>query len=165
MERFLNQDLQLFENLERTVIWDERMKSRKTASFGVAYNYSQIEYPVQVFPPSMVQIIDALTPELGFEANNCLVNFHPDGQSKMGFHSDQTDILAPDTGVAIVSLGATRPLRFRSIADKTLTVDYELSSGSLLYMSQEVQSKWQHALPKSLNNGGRMSLTFRKITS
>jgi hypothetical protein len=34
----------LFEWLNTSVAWDERMKARKTASFGVAYDYSQITY-------------------------------------------------------------------------------------------------------------------------
>ena len=79
----------------------------------------------------------------------------------MGYHSDQTDILVPGTGIAIVSLGETRILRFRNIADSEQTVDYSLTAGSLIYMNQEIQQEWQHAIPKSDTEQGRMSLTFR----
>jgi len=81
----------------------------------------------------------------------------------MGFHSDQTDILEKDTGVAIASLGESRILRFRNIIDKTIKRDYELASGSLLYMTQEIQDEWQHALIKSTTEKSRMSLTFRQL--
>lgn len=81
----------------------------------------------------------------------------------MGFHSDQTDILFENTGVAIVSLGETRILRFRNIADNTVLKDFELPAASLIYMTQEIQDEWQHAIPKSDTENGRMSLTFRKI--
>ena len=80
----------------------------------------------------------------------------------MGYHSDQTDILYPETGIAIVSVGETRILRFRNTADKELFIDYNLLSGSLIYMTQEVQRVWQHAIPASNTDHGRISLTFRK---
>lgn len=81
----------------------------------------------------------------------------------MGFHSDQTDILFEGTGVAIISLGQTRILRFRNIENKEIIKDYPLESGSLFYMTNEVQKEWQHAIPKSNTENGRMSLTFRKM--
>lgn len=81
----------------------------------------------------------------------------------MGYHSDQTDILEADTGIAIVSLGETRSLKFRNIANPEQFLTYELPSGSLIYMTQAVQANWQHAIPKSDTNNGRISLTFRKI--
>jgi len=77
------------------------------------------------------------------------MNYYMDGSSKMGFHSDQTDILEEGTGVGIISLGATRILRFRSIEDKSITKDFALPSGSFIYMTNEVQELWQHAIPKS----------------
>jgi alkylated DNA repair dioxygenase AlkB len=73
----------------------------------------------------------------------------------MGYHSDQTDILENGTGIAIVSLGETRSLTFRNIADPAEFHAYELPSGSLIYMTQEVQANWQHAIPKSDTYRGR----------
>lgn len=49
-ENFLTNPDTLLADLLATVQWDERMAARKTASFGVAYNYSQISYPYQVMP-------------------------------------------------------------------------------------------------------------------
>ena len=153
----------LFAELRDGVTWDERMAARKTASYGRAYNYSQISYPYQAFTPSLEAIVQAIDKLLGFTPNNCLINYYLDGQSKMGFHSDQTDILVNGTGVAIVSVGETRTLRFRNIADRSITHDYPLPSGSLIYMCNAVQAEWQHAIPKSDTDRGRMSLTFREI--
>lgn len=81
----------------------------------------------------------------------------------MGFHADQTDILETDTGIAIISLGETRVLMFRNIAEPAQIESYDLPSGSLIYMTQAVQSLWQHAIPKSDTLNGRMSLTFRRL--
>ena len=160
---FLPESTQLFDHLAQSVEWDERMSARKTASFGVAYNYSQISYPFQEFTPELIALLDSIESQIGFRPNNCLINYYLDGSSKMGWHSDQTDILAPGTGVVIVSLGATRSLRFREIAHKENKVDFPLPSGSLIYMTQQVQALWQHAVPKADTDQGRMSLTFREI--
>ncbi len=81
----------------------------------------------------------------------------------MGYHSDQTDILEVDTGIAIISIGATRTLKFKSIEDTDKLLDYELNSGSLIYMTQEIQKHWLHAIPKAETDKGRISLTFRKM--
>jgi len=163
IENFIDRPNELFDFLESNVDWDESMRARKTASFGKAYNYSQIKYPFQEFTPELKPIIDSINSTLKFEPNNCLINYYLDGKSKMGFHSDQTDILYEGTGVAIVSIGETRTLRFRNIKDKELKKDFDLLSGSLIYMTNEVQEEWQHAIPKSGTEKGRMSLTFRKI--
>lgn len=153
----------LFNYLEKNIEWDERMSARKTASFGVAYNYSQIGYPFQKMLPEIKSICKKINEQIGFEPNNCLVNLYIDGKSKMGYHSDQIDILEGDTGVVIISLGDTRTLRFRRIENKEEKINYKLPSGSLLYMNQEVQKVWQHSIPKSNSKDSRMSLTFRKI--
>lgn len=163
IDRFIDNQQVLFEYLKNESDWDESMAARKTMSFGKPYNYSQITYPERAFPPEIQILINQVESYLDFEPNNCLINYYVDGKSKMGFHSDQTDILAENTGVVIISLGATRTLRFRQIADKSIIKDFPLLPGSLIYMSQDLQKEWQHAIPKSDTQESRMSLTFRKI--
>jgi alkylated DNA repair dioxygenase AlkB len=164
IENFIADPASLFSFLTMNVVWDERMAARKTASYGVAYNYSQISYPFKQFLPELSAIIQKLANTLGFEPNNCLLNYYVDGKAKMGYHSDQTDILYPGTGVAIISVGELRTFRFRNIENKDELVNYELTSGSLIYMTQEVQAQWQHSIPESDTENGRISLTFRKIS-
>ena len=123
IEEFLRNPADLFDKLQAEVAWDERMKARKTASYGKAYNYSQISYPFQEFLPELAEINQLILKALDFEPNNCLINYYLDGKSKMGFHSDQTDILEGQTGVAIVSIGETRTLRFRNIQNKEELID------------------------------------------
>lgn len=163
LENFIDRPKMLFEDLKAHTNWDERMISRKTASYGVAYDYSQMHYPFQEMPEALAHIASQMTPIVGFTPNNCLINYYLDGKSKMGFHSDQTDILEENTGIAIVSLGETRILRFKKIDDQEETIDFMLPEGSLLYMTQEVQQVWVHAIPKSNTELGRISLTFRRI--
>ncbi|MDJ0681625.1 MAG: hypothetical protein QNJ18_17390 [Xenococcaceae cyanobacterium MO_167.B52] len=44
IENFINNPNSLFIEIRDEVDWDTRIKARKTASFGVAYNYSGITY-------------------------------------------------------------------------------------------------------------------------
>ncbi len=163
IESFIDKHEDLFALLVANVKWDERMTARKTASFGKAYNYSQIEYPYQPFLPELEHINLQLKPVIGFKPNNCLINYYLDGKSKMGYHSDQTDILETGTGIAIVSLGETRELKFRNIQHPDQLLSYGLVSGSLIYMTQQIQNDWQHSIPKSETENGRISLTFRQL--
>lgn len=163
IDNFIENPNVLFENLKENIQWDERMTARKTASFGKAYNYSQIDYPFQEFTEELKEINQKIAESIGFEPNNCLINYYPDGKSKMGYHSDQIDILEPKTGIAIISVGAIRTLKFRNILNRDLFENYELTSGSLIYMSQEVQKIWQHSIPQSNTNEGRISITLRRM--
>lgn len=151
---------QLFRELMTSIVWDERMRARKTASFGVAYNYSQISYAACAMPPLLAAVCIQIAAELAFHPNNCLINLYQDGNSSMGFHSDIVAGLAKNTGVAIISLGSLRELVFRNKLDRS-EFAYPLPSGSLLYMSQEIQHDWVHAIPKTQKHGERISLTFR----
>ena len=163
LDDFIDNSMELFEDLRENTDWDERMLARKTASFGVAYNYSDIFYPDNKMPKSINEIAIKLQEVISFLPNNCLINYYLDGKSKMGYHSDQTDILFENTGIAIISLGETREIIFRNKENKENKVNYQLKTGSLLYMTQEVQEIWQHSIPKNDTNNGRISLTFRKI--
>ncbi len=163
LENFVKNPYALLQSLVESVQWDLSMQSRKTASFGVAYNYPPIKYPELDMPLEMEEFCKSINKILKFKPNNCLINLYADGNSKMGFHSDQIDILAEHTGVAIISLGEERILRFRQIEDKDLKLDFPLSNGSLFYMNQEIQEKYQHSIPRDKTTNPRMSLTFRKL--
>jgi alkylated DNA repair dioxygenase AlkB len=178
---FLANHTELFENLKNDIVWDMSMKSRMTASFGKPYDYSQISYNETLIPSIFHRIIWDVSKEVGFEPNNILLNYYHDEKSRMGYHSDRTDILAENCGVAIISLGDVRELRFRSKQEVTYKTGYVLESGSLFYMTQEIQKDWEHALINQTADQildhimyigtkpfypfkiGRISITLRKI--
>ena len=162
-ENFVSDPHALLRQLRSHVTWDDRMRSRRTASYGAAYNYSQIAYPD-------VEMLDVLRPicslidrAFGFLPNNCLLNEYPDGDARMGFHSDEIDQLEPGTGVAILSLGAPRSMVFRRKADRTTLHPVELNNDSMLYMPAAMQSDWQHAIPAAPGAAERISLSFRLL--
>ena len=162
IDNFIDNDSFLFDTLRTNSDWDRRMSSRLTTSFGVSYNYSDMDYPDVDMPNYLDDLIVRINDLIGFTPNNCLVNYYLDGRSRMGYHSDRTDILLPGTGVVIISLGSTRTLRFRNINDRSI-VDFSLRSGSLFYMSSDVQNLWTHSIPVDDTSSGRMSLTFRNL--
>ena len=150
---FVTDSLRLFVRLLEQVTWDDRMRSRKTACYGEAYNYSDMTYATAAMHPLLVPIVDALERKLVYRSNNCLLNYYEDGGSTMGFHSDSEDDLMAGTGVAIISLGAERALTFRSKREKSVR-DFPLPSGSLLYMPPGIQQTWKHAILRQEGVGG-----------
>lgn len=153
----------LFRKVQSETIWDERMAARRTASFGVAYNYSGIFYPDVPMPEVIGRLAIDIARAVAHPINNCLANLYRDGGSTMGFHSDSTAELAPESTVAVLSLGHARTLTFRRKDDRKRRLEYLLAPGSLLIMMPSVQSEWQHALLKAVDAGPRISLTFRHI--
>jgi alkylated DNA repair dioxygenase AlkB len=147
------------------VAWDQRMRARRTASFGRPYNYSGMTYPEAAFPAWLEPVRRAVTPRVGFDPDSCLLNHYASGTRTMGFHVDALEDLWPGTGVAILSLGAARSMRFRRLERREVTWDLRLEPGSLLYMPPAVQLTWQHALPVESGAGERISLTFRRLRS
>lgn len=153
----------LFNELRSAVVWDERLKARMTASFGLSYDYSQMKYPDTEMHAALVPVCAAVGASLGFTPNNCLLNYYPTGKSTMGFHSDSPEQLTRGTGVAILSLGSVRTIVYRRKTDHEVRFEYPLEHGCLLYMSNEMQDEWQHGVRKESGAGPRISVTLRSI--
>lgn len=81
----------------------------------------------------------------------------------MGFHVGDVSQMVENTGVAVISLGATRHMTYRLIDDKSIQFSYSLVAGGLLYMDDNVQRLWQHAILTDETLLPRMSLTFRQL--
>jgi hypothetical protein len=161
---FLPDSRALCSVLVASIAWDERMRARKVASFGVPYNYSGTIWPEAPFPGCLTSVLEDVSKRLAYRPNNCLAHYYPDGGSSMGFHADATDELEQGTGIAIVSLGAERRITFRKEQDRRVVEEYALKSGSLLFMCPEMQLAWQHAILAAKGvSGGRVSLTFRRV--
>jgi alkylated DNA repair dioxygenase AlkB len=158
-----NTATKLYQQLCDQIDWDERISARKTACYGLAYNYSGLVYEDQPMHDLLVPICEQLATTLGFKPNSCLINFYEDGRAKMGFHSDEIDNLEAGTEIIIISLGVERKLSFRSKADYEDRRYYLLPHGSMLHMSQRTQEHWSHAIKRATVTAGRISLTLRRI--
>ena len=155
---------ELFDRLAAEVAWDDRIRTRRVASFGVPYNYSGTIWPETPIPAPLVPVLAAVAGAVGYEPNNCLANYYPTGDSTMGYHADSVAELEPCTGISIVSLGAARAISFRRDADRSKVHELLLEGGSLLHMTAAMQSAWRHAVLRAESvSAGRISLTFRRI--
>jgi alkylated DNA repair dioxygenase AlkB len=161
---FLSDPDALFATMRDEVPWTQQMRSRRTASMGVPYNYAGARYPVAEWHPAVAALLDRLEGQVGFRPTNCLLNYYPTGRHSLGWHADEVGILAPGTGIAILSLGVARVLRLRTeTADGFHYDDRVLAPGSLLHMTAAMQADWKHALRRAPTDEPRISLTFRHI--
>ncbi|WP_020470645.1 alpha-ketoglutarate-dependent dioxygenase AlkB [Zavarzinella formosa] len=161
---FLAVGAELFALLASGVAWDDRIRARRVASFGVPYNYSGNIWPEAPMPEALAPVVAAVAEAVGYEPNNCLANYYPTGDSTMGYHSDSVDELEPGTGISIVSLGTARSMSFRREADRSEIHELVLVGGSLLHMTSAMQAAWRHAVLRAEGvSDGRISLTFRRI--
>lgn len=96
--------------------------------------------------------------------NSCLLNYYPNGNQGMGWHSDDEPEMHHQSGIASVSLGAERKFVFKH-KKQPQKVELMLASGSLLLMEGATQTHWLHSLPKSRKIASpRINLTFRLLT-
>ncbi|KAF0961874.1 alpha-ketoglutarate-dependent dioxygenase AlkB [Rhodococcus sp. T7] len=116
--------------------------------------------------PLLVTARDALSrhylPELGEGFATSGLCFYRDGSDSVAWHGDDTGrSRTEDTMVAILSLGASRPLLLRPRGGGH-SIRYSLGHGDLLVMGGSCQRTWEHCVPKSARAlGPRISIQFR----
>ena len=139
------------------------------AETGCTYRYSGLSQSVTAWTPELGDLRDRLEQQLGLRFNSLLLNRYRTGADRMGWHADDEPELDDQASIASLSLGVSRPLRFRPrpgdpIAHGESAVAIDLADGDLLLMDPPSQRHWQHALPQRLRlQGERINLTFRRI--
>ena len=152
-----------FERLQSRLKWNNQYKSRKTATFGVSYNYRKGTKRVSKMPGFLEPVCEKISIIFGYKPNNCLVNYYPDGDHYISFHSDQDMEMKTQSGVTIVSLGAIRNMALRKIKLPQQKFYYPLQPGSAFYMEDSLQKEWQHGVLKEAGAGARISHSFRSL--
>ena len=136
---------------------------------GCTYRYSGLVQSVTAWTPSLSQLRDRLEQQLGVRFNSLLLNRYRSGADRMGWHADDEPELEASAPIISLSLGISRPLRFRPRPGDPLAQGHnplavELADGDLLLMDPPSQCHWQHGLPARLRLlGERINLTFRLI--
>ena len=109
---------------------------------------------------------DALTEhyaaELGEPFRTAGLCHYRDGRDSVAWHGDRIGRgSTEDTMVAILSVGAPRPLLLRPRGGGS-TLRYALGLGDLVVMGGSCQRTWEHAVPKTAKAvGPRISIQFR----
>jgi alkylated DNA repair dioxygenase AlkB len=156
----------LFTTLAETVPWkaERRQMYDRVVDVPRLVRFYREDEPLP--DPLLVTARDALSrhylPELGEGFATSGLCFYRDGSDSVAWHGDDTGrSRTEDTMVAILSLGASRPLLLRPRGGGH-SIRYSLGHGDLLVMGGSCQRTWEHCVPKSARPlGPRISVQFR----
>lgn len=128
------------------------------------YRYSGLLHPARPLTPTLEALRSRVELATGLAFNSVLLNLYRDGQDSMGWHQDDDYPHGGQPAVASLSLGATRRFRLRPRGGGP-GLSLDLDSGSLLVLSGEALTGWQHAVPRTARPvGPRLNLTWRHMT-
>ncbi len=118
--------------------------------------------PEPLLVTARTELCEHYAAELGEPFTTAGLCFYRDGADGVAWHGDRVGrSKTEDTMVAILSLGADRPLLLRPRGGG-LTRRYPLGHGDLIVMGGSCQRTWEHAIPKSARpTGPRISVQFR----
>lgn len=170
---------EVYQQLRKSLVWrQEQIKifgknvkiPRMQAWYGDAeskYEYSGLLMDPLPWTPLLLELKQKVENVTGKQFNSVLANLYRDGNDGMGWHADNEKELGVKPTIASLSVGQVRDFDLRhSQSGEKLRIS--LKNGSLLVMSGETQSHWQHAVPKRNSQKhqfltARINLTFRKI--
>ena len=136
---------------------------RRFKVYGKTYKFNGMkEQADDEIPELILPYLDLInTIDTGY--NSVLVNWYDGGNEYIGFHSDKTDHLVPDSNIYGISFGSERIMRFKNKEHKTL-IDFRLEHNSIINMVGGCQDVFQHSIIQNKKiSGKRISLTFRKV--
>jgi alkylated DNA repair dioxygenase AlkB len=97
-------------------------------------------------------------------------NLYRDGADSVAWHGDRHRHVVANPVIAIVSVGAPRPLRLRprhhggTPPVRRRSRSWALGHGDLFVMGGACQHDWEHCVPKvRTTTGPRLSITFRSV--
>lgn len=109
--------------------------------------------------------------------NSALLNLYRDGNDSVAWHADDEPELGPSPQIASISLGESRRFLLKpnrkkfsaaenSVSQRQKTIELDLTSGSLLFMLDDLQQYWLHSVPKQRGcANARINVTFRQVFS
>lgn len=114
--------------------------------------------------PELLFIKEKVEKETEVKYNSVLLNLYRDGKDGVSWHSDKVGTTKKNTYIASVTFGETRIFKIRHKFRKDIPqLDIPLYHGTLLLMGGEMQSFWEHQVPKTAKNIlPRINLTFRQ---
>ncbi|MEO9327044.1 alpha-ketoglutarate-dependent dioxygenase AlkB [Gordonia aurantiaca] len=156
---------ELFERLRKTVPWRAERRQMYDRVVDVPRLVSIYQADDRLPDTLITEMRSALSahyqaelPE-GFATAG--ISLYRDGNDSVAWHGDRIGRSAThDTMVAIISLGAPRPLLLRPRGGGR-SLKFTLSSGDLLVMGGSCQRTWEHAVPKVRAAGARISIQLR----
>ncbi len=171
----INEATALFDIFQQHLLWrqdDIRMFGkivkipRLQAWYGdnnLRYRYSNMTLTAQPWATSLLAIKSRISDYCHHDFNAVLANLYRSENDSVGWHSDNEPELGKTPTIASLSFGAEREFQLKHISTNAKK-NILLAPGSLLIMKGNMQSSWQHCLPKKTRKiAPRINLTFRKI--
>lgn len=162
LEGWLTDDLDVFDTLCRDVPWQQDERVMFDNVVRVPRLTAWCNDPAQLPHPSLVRAFDALNAHYGPEpfttAGLC---WYRDGRDSVAWHGDTVGRGRPTTVIAIISLGEARPLALRPRGGGP-SRSFPAGHGDLLVMGGTCQTTFEHAVPKVMHAGPRISVQFRQ---
>lgn len=113
-------------------------------------------------PPAASEAWCCVGAALEVPFNSIGLNLYRNEHDSVAAHNDRLDDLIRDAPIAVLSLGATRPMSIRAKKAPRRLMHVDLVAGSLLVMSWNSQFHYDHGIPKQRTaTGPRISLAFR----
>lgn len=112
--------------------------------------------------PILTHLRALLSDHYGEDLRSIGFNLYRDGRDSVAWHGDRHRHVVTDPIVAIVSVGARRPLRLRPRGGGA-SLGWDLGDGDLFVMGGACQHHWEHTVPKVRHAGPRLSITFRNL--
>jgi alkylated DNA repair dioxygenase AlkB len=107
---------------------------------------------------ALARVID----KVGAPFDSIGLNLYRDQHDSVAPHNDKLDDIVRGQPIALLSLGAMRPMTIRAKQAPRRALHVDLEPGSLLVMSWETQRHYDHAIPKQrAPMAPRISLAFR----
>lgn len=131
---------------------------------GANYRYSGLEMTPMPWSPVVLQTKTAIEEQVGTKFNSALINYYRTGSDSMGWHRDNEPELGSKPVIASISFGDCRLFKIRHYFNKISAMDLNLEHGDLLVMAGEMQTYWEHSLPKTRKmKMPRINITFRHV--
>jgi alkylated DNA repair dioxygenase AlkB len=162
LEGWLTDDLEVFDALRHRAPWRQGSRVMYDRTVDVPRLTAWCTDPARLPHPTLVRAFEALNDRYGPErfttAGLC---WYRDGHDSVAWHGDTVRHAREQTVVAIVSLGAARPLLLRPRGGGPSRM-FRLGHGDLFVMGGTCQTTWEHAVPKVRSAGPRISVQFRQ---
>jgi alkylated DNA repair dioxygenase AlkB len=138
---------------------------RDQVVMGKEYSYSGHKVTVVEWETEVYYIKELLNDlpefeEFKLEFDTVLINGY-NGKDKVGWHSDDEELLNSEKPIVSVSFGGTRDFDIKLIDDKNQKWRLSLNDGDVVVMMPGVQKKYYHQVPSRMKAKRRYNLTFR----
>ncbi len=129
--------------------------------------------------PTIEKISKIFSAKLHQDFNHVLIQYYRSGNDNIGEHSDKTLDIKHNSNIINYSIGASRTMKFKhkDVSNSTLNKSLKLTNNSVFILGPITNQKYLHSIKQDkrdnkiksqdelINNGERISFTFRSITT